>query len=449
MNRFLPEKLIELANYTPTPLYVVGGFVRDFLSGMLAENTDIDVCSATDADTFSSIAKERGFQILSVYKNTGTVKLRDSNGRDYEYTCFRSDKYVRGIHRPVSTFFTTDITLDAKRRDFTANAVYYDIKEQKFIDPLNDGISAIKEKRLTTVDNAKKVFGEDGLRLLRLARQCATLGFTPDESCLDGATQNASLLKDISAERIYQELLQILSADKKHGLVDGAYNGLKLLDKTRTLDVILPELALGRNMSQRQDFHRYDVLEHTLRSVRYASPSVRLAALLHDVGKPFCLLRDGNFYEHAVEGARIATDILTRLKAPTKTIKHVSELVLWHMYDLDCKTGETKLRKFLVGKSSEFIEDLMLLKQADYSGCKDDVSTAPTVEKWRLLLAKMQKENVPMQLNQLAIKGNELIEIGVPAPSVSTVLYKLLAHTAVNPTDNRKEKLLTLALKLL
>ena len=293
MREILPQKLIALAEKCPEPLYVVGGFVRDYLAGLAAKAPDIDLSSPMDADTFLDAAKSCGFIAAAVYRNTGTVKLKDAEGTDYEYTCFRSDRYVRGTHVPIETFFTKDMLLDAKRRDFTVNAVYYDVARGEWRDPLH-GMEDIRAKRLSTVDRAEKVFGEDGLRLMRLARQAGQLGFSPSPECLAGAKANASLIKDISPERIWTELTAILRADEKYGNPRGHYEGLKVLEETGVLDYILPELALGKNMAQREDFHKYDVLEHTLRAVLYADGRVRLAALLHDVGKPFCLLRDGN-----------------------------------------------------------------------------------------------------------------------------------------------------------
>ncbi len=448
MKKILPENLIKLANALPQPLYVVGGFTRDFLLGVNVKSADFDISSPCKAEDFCQVAESLDFQILSVYKTTGTVKLRDSQGVDYEFSCFRSDKYVRGTHQPTETFFTTDICLDAKRRDFTANAVYYDIKNGQFVDPL-DGITAIKEKRLTTVDSPKKVFGEDGLRLLRLARQSAQLGFTPDKETLNGARENALLIKDISAERIYHELDLILHTDERYSNALGPYQGLKILDETRVLDVIIPELTLGRNMVQRKDYHKYDVLEHSLRTVIYADKKVRLASLLHDIGKPFCFLRDGKYYAHPIEGERLANDILSRLKAPKKVQQRISQLVFYHMYDLDCNVGLNKLRRFLVGKDKDFLEELMLVKQADFSGSMDDTSIAPTVKRWREVLQQMKETNTPMQVRDLDVKGDELIALGVPAPLISKVLNDLLLHTANNPLDNQKQRLIKIALSSL
>ncbi len=325
MRSILPKPLLSLAKACPTPLYVVGGSVRDFLANVthISGVIDWDICAPMDTDELLAVATSCNFTILAVYKRTGTVKLKDDEGNDYEFTSFRHDKYVRGTHTPIETFFTNDILLDARRRDFTANAVYYYIDKGEFVDPL-DGITAIKEKRLTTVALASKVFGEDGLRLMRLCRQAATLGFTPDSECFDGAKQNAELIKDISPERIFAELTSILCADEKYGNANGQYYGLKLLSQIGVLHHILPELALGDNMAQRADFHKYDVLEHSLRATMYAPKELRLAALLHDVGKPFCVLRDGNSFAHPTEGERIVKEILHRLKAPNRTISQTA-----------------------------------------------------------------------------------------------------------------------------
>ena len=325
--------------------------------------------------------------------------------------------------------------------------MYYDIKNAAYLDPLN-GIPAIAEKRLTTVAPAQKVFGEDGLRLMRLARQGGQLGFTPDNDCLDGAIKNASLIDDISPERIFTELSAILTADKKYGVADGHYQGLKLLEKTGVLERLIPELTLGKGMAQRADFHKYDILEHSLRAALYANERIRFAALLHDIGKPFCTLRDSNSYAHPEEGARLAGEVLTRLKAPKKLITETQTLVKWHMYDFDGNTRENKLRRFFT-EHAPILESLLLVKQADFSACTDDLSVAPTCKRWEALLAKMQSEGAPLTLKELAITGKDLLTLGIPPVQITPLLQALLAHAAVNPTDNHKARLLRLTKGLL
>ncbi len=448
MYTVLPKSLILLANACPTPLYVVGGSVRDFLANLAPKNgvVDWDICSPMPAETLIALAQKCRFSVRAVYKNTGTVKLQDEDGNDFEYSCFRSDTYVRGVHTPTEIFFTDDIVLDARRRDFTANAVYYHVQANQFVDPLQ-GIPAIKEKRLTTVAPAQKVFGEDGLRLMRLCRQAATLGFFPDEQCLQGATANARLIEDISPERIFAELSAILIADTKYGLQGGQYAGMRLMEQIGVLEILLPELTLGKGMAQRPDFHKYDVLEHSLRAVLYAREDVRLAALLHDVGKPFCALRDGNGYAHPNEGERLVKDVLTRLKAPHKQIEETALLTKLHMYDYNNKTSENKLRRFLV-EHYGILDKLLAVKQADFSACMDDTSPAPTCVRWRALLEKMQQEGLPMTLKRLAVSGKDMLALNLPPHKIAATLHALWLHTAIHPKDNRKERLCKLALAL-
>lgn len=443
MNTILPEQLKTLAAHCGFPLYVVGGACRDFLAGLTRAKNDWDICAPVPAEQVERIAKELGFKVDAVYANTGTVKL-SAEGQEYEFASFRSDEYVRGLHRPERTCFTTDILLDARRRDFKCNAVYYDIVRGQFVDPLG-GIADIERKIMSTVAPAEKVFGEDGLRLMRLCRQAAELGFEPDSDCLEGARRNSSLVNDVSAERVWAELNLILHADKKYGVQYGQYHGLKLLESTGVLNYVLPELALGGGMEQREDFHDHDVLEHSLRSVKYADDSVRLAALLHDVGKPAAKLKSGRYAGHEVIGEGIVMDICARLRVPKRLAKTAATLTRLHMYDLDCGAREGKIRRFMVA-NMYILPELLLVKQADYSACKDDLSTAPVVLKWEKIYSKMKSEGVPMGLNELAVRGNTLIDAGICPNEVGEILNKLLLACATDAKLNESGKLIALAL---
>lgn len=446
MRKIIDENLITLANALSRPLYIVGGACRDFIAGLrLAEGNarDWDICAPLPADTVAKAAESCGFRVSAVYKNTGTVHLKRGES-DYEFTSFRTDRYVRGTHSPAEVFFTDDIFADARRRDFKCNAVYYDIKADKFVDPLG-GIGDIENKIISTVAPAKKVFGEDGLRLLRLCRIAAQVGFTPDAECLEGARENCALIDDIAPERVLAELNLILTADLKYGVKSAQYAGLCYMRETGVLARVLPELALGNGMAQRKDFHDYDVLEHSLRCVKYADKSVRLAALLHDAGKPYCRIKYGKFACHEEEGEKIAGRICVRLRVPKKQTRRVCELVRWHMYDLSGQTSENKIRKFIVAHL-DILDDLLLLKQADFSACKDDLSPAPCVVKWIGIKNKMQKEGVPLTLKQLDIRGDDLIGAGISPDQAGKTLDFLLGEAAIGNVRNVKEKLLSYAL---
>lgn len=443
MKNFLPKKLTALAEACPFSLYVVGGTCRDFIAGLTCIRRDWDVCAPAPAEELERIARGCGFTVDAVYKNTGTVKLR-ADGEEYEFTSFRSDSYVRGLHNPVNIYFTDDIALDARRRDFKCNAVYYDIVRGQFVDPLN-GIADIENRILSTVAPAEKVFGEDGLRLMRLARQSAQLGFKPSADCLNGAKANCALIGDISSERVWAELDQILHADEKYGVKYGQYYGLELLKDIGVLARILPELTLGDGMAQRADFHDHDVLEHSLRTVKYAESGVRLAALLHDVGKPRCMIDTGKFAQHDVVGAEIAAGICRRLRVSKRLTEEVEKLTLLHMYDLNCAARESKIRKFIV-KNYAVLDKLLAIKQADYSACKDDLGQAPCVAKWRKIYSDMLSEGVPMTLKQLDIRGNQLIDAGICPDEVGKTLEFLLSECAIDASKNEYEVLLRLAL---
>lgn len=440
MKRYLPPALCALAERMNVPLYLVGGAVRDFLAGFpLGEKPDWDVCSPACEDDFIAAAEASGFAVRSVFRNTGTVKL-EKDGVLLEFTRFRSDKYVRGLHTPSEITFTDDISTDARRRDFTANAVYYEIKNEKFCDPLG-GVEDIKNKTLRTVVSADKVFGEDGLRLLRLARLSAQTGFMPDAETTAGAREHAALLCDIAPERVFAELTLLLYADSKHGDKDAPYRGLCLLRETGALQYVLPELALGDGLKQREDFHSHDVLEHSFRCVKYAPPEIRFAALLHDCGKPFCYFRDGNFHAHAEEGARIAGEILARLKAPKKLTAQTKELVAQHMRDFNLQMRETGVRKLIV-THYEIFPQLLSLLQADFSACKDELAPAPVAVKWREIYRKMERENAPRTLRELKIGGKEVQALGIPAARTGEVLQELLLYCALDGTQNEKSKLM-------
>ena len=185
------------------------------------------------------------------------------------------------------------------------------------------------------------------------------------------------------------------------------------------------------------------MLEHSLRAALYADKSVRLAALLHDVGKPLCFVRDGNSYSHPETGETLAREILKRMKAPVKTIEETATLTALHMYDFNCQTGERKLRRFFTAHYP-ILEKLLALKQADFSACTDNLAPAPTCVRWQTLLDTIRKENAPLTLKQLAVSGKDLLELGLPPHRISQTLQALLNHAVCHPKDNVKERLIKL-----
>ncbi len=440
----LGDKLRLLAKKIPS-LCIVGGFTRNYLIDK-SVSIDIDLASPSAVEDIATVATELGFKVQGVYKRTGTVIFSDGKQK-YEYTRFRTEKYHGGEHLPYEVLPTTSIEEDAKRRDFKCNAVYFDINSNKMVDPLG-GINDIKNKTLDTVIEPDQVFKHDGLRIMRLARFATELDFIPSKSVIESAKRHVDNLKDISVERVYAELKLILESDKKYPFSDnkGHYNALKLLDEVGALDVIFPELTLGRDMEQRADFHSYDVLEHSLRTVLYSKKEVRLAALLHDVGKPERFLASGKFYNHDLSGEKIARQVLTRLKVDNSTIKRVVRLVKYHMYDMECKTRENKIRKFIVD-NVDILDDLLALKQADFSAGKDDFGVSPTVKRWKEIYDKMIIDKTPFSIKNLSISAEDLIRIGFKGDGIGKELKELFDFCVISPDKNKNEILLERAQK--
>lgn len=446
MKNVLSREIIEFARSLDKPLYVVGGAVRNYLiDNSISE--DVDLSAGIPVEETLRAIESFGFKILAEYKHTGTIVFSDGT-KKYEFTSFRSEKYVGGEHTPKQTEFTEDILVDARRRDFKCNAVYYDIANEKYVDPL-DGINDIQNKILDTVISPDQVFRNDGLRLMRLARFAGELNFKPTEQVLLYAGKYSDNIIDIAPERVYSELIKILQSDTKYAFSDkrGHYTGLKILDRTRVLDKIIPELTEGRNMVQRADFHKYDVLEHSLRCVLYADKSVRLDALLHDIGKPYCLKRDGWYYSHFIEGVKIAEKILKRLKADNQTIKRVSFIIKTHMVDIDCSMSKGKVRKFIVDNFGGYYKELLLVKQADYRASLEDEFIAPTIVKWNKIHQEMIDDRTPFTLKELKITAKDLIQMGYANKSIGKELSRLHALAVRNPKQNEKEILLKIARK--
>lgn len=439
------NKITELAEKLNKPLYAVGGYVRNYLIDK-SYSSDVDLCAPIRQEELLPILNELGFEIKCEYKRTGTIVFCDEENR-YEYTCFRKESYEKGgYHTPIETSFTENILEDSLRRDFKCNAVYYDIKNKQIVDVLG-GVSDIENKVLSTVDSPEKVFCHDGLRLLRLARFAGELNFTPTDDTLKGAKEFASNIKDIAKERIYEELKKILISDTKYSFSDkyGHYNGLKILDNTRVLDYIFPELTLGRDMKQRSDFHNHTVLEHSLRAVKYSDKSIRLSALLHDVGKPYCMQKNGKYFGHDKEGERLSTVALERLKADSKAIKEVAFLTATHMVDLKNDMSENKVKLFIINNYS-MIDKFFFLKQADFSACKDDLSISPIVEKWKKILQKMKDQKLPFCIKGLNIKASDLLAINIEPKRINETLKYLQRKVVLGELKNEKEELL-LAIK--
>ncbi len=429
------ENLRKLNALSATPIYIVGGFVRNALCGL--GETDVDIAGPAIAE---ALGVSRRCSIKVVNYKLGTALLR-FNDETYEYTPFRVEKYAPGgAHSPTEVMFTTDLRQDALRRDFTCNSVYYDITNDKIVDPLG-GVADIN-KKLIRAHNPAFTFSSDGLRILRMVRIAVETGFKIDGETAKAAQENAHLLRDIAAERRREELNRILIADTKYGVKNAHYRGLRLLKQLGLFKYLIPQLEDGDGMAQNPQYHKYDVLEHILQTVKFAPPQVRLAALMHDVGKPYCVNKFGNMHGHEKVSGNIVRYVFGEygLKYSNDTIEEVAWLCENHMYDMQRNTKEAKLRLF-VASNFDRIDKLCDLMDADNSarGMDDAVREV----RLRKIKQDLIDENAPLTVTALALDGTVLIREGIQPVRIGALLQELWRACVIEPRLNNEEWLLS------
>lgn len=433
------EELKRLATlFAPyATLYAVGGCVRDGLLGI--ECYDVDICSKLDVKDVKKILSNTDFVVSDKSLRMGTVHISRGNFCA-EYTSFRQDSYERssGAHKPLKVSFTDSILLDAKRRDFKCNAVYYDLLKDEIADPIG-GVCDIRNKIVSTADDEDTVFEADGLRILRLVRFCAELGFKADAHTFDVAKQNAWRVKDIAVERIREELDKIFVADTRHpelGLKDAHVRGFRMLDELGLVDMLLPELAKLKGLQQPAKFHLYDAYEHSVKAFEVSPPRLRWASLLHDVGKARAVEINGNMHGHDEIGAEIARQMLNRLKFSNADRNRTVQLVRLHMTDINGNTSEAKLRRFVV-EHMDVIDDLCALKDIDGIASAGKL-TRPN--RLRIAYETLKEQGVPLTVKDLKIDGRDLVDMGVSEKFRSGLLKDLLVETAMNPLLDDRER---------
>ena len=452
MNTAFDPELISLAESVRAHggrLFVVGGHVRNTLLGLPVSDTDIT--SALRPDEVIALCREEGFKVVPKGIAFGMVEIH-IGGKAYEHTTFRKDTYFDGgSHRPKSIEFSDSPEKDAFRRDFTVNALYQDVLTGEVIDPT--GGLADLEKRLirTTSADPEAILRDDGLRLIRLCRFAAELGFDIEEKTLAAAEKCAPLIRDISAERVRDELKKVLLSDVKYGLPAeiSVLRGLHLMDDIGLNDAILPELAACRDVEQSKKYHKFPVLEHIFRTTAMSEPELplRLACLFHDVAKPLVLERQGNMHGHDRESADIAREILTRLRFDNKTVDEAVWLVAHHMFDLDGNAKETTLKTRFVRWGRERVNSLALIREADFRGSVGEMIEVKSAVRWRRVLAEMEEKNTPFSESELAVTGREIMDALSlpPSPKIGEIKKALLKHCAVRPKDNTRERLIGVA----
>ena len=418
--------------------YVVGGSVRDALLGRAAEDWDL----ATDARPDRLLAVFPG----AVYENRfGTVAVREG-GSAHEVTTFRTDHEYADFRRPHRVEFGDDVRLDLARRDFTANAIAWGAEAgdaPSIVDPF-EGVSDTRSRMLRAVGNPAARFREDALRMVRAVRLAAVLDFAIEPATLAAIREHATLAAHVSGERVAAELGKLLSADRPS-------IALRLMADTGLLEVLLPDLAAQRGLPQNK-LPGEDLWDHTVRTVDSAPanrPVVRLAALLHDIGKP-ATVDDGPFRGHEIVGAELAERLLDRLHLPRAATERVVHLVRNHMFTYEPEWGDAGVRRFIQRVGTESIDDLFALRQADNLG-SGVPEHAHALDQLRARVDAELEAAVVLDRSRLAVHGDDLMaELGVPqGPRLGRILDSLLDRVIAEPHLNDRATLLLLAESML
>jgi poly(A) polymerase/tRNA nucleotidyltransferase (CCA-adding enzyme) len=421
--------------------YIVGGCVRDMLLGR--NPNDWDVTTNATPEQVQKVFPD------SVYENDfGTVGIKteadDDTLKIIEVTTYRIEGRYTDKRHPDTIRFAKTLEEDLSRRDFTINACAARIVDgavEAIVDPFG-GQDDLRAKIIRTVGRPEDRFGEDALRMLRAVRFAAQLGFDIESRTQAAIARDAALLAHISQERIRDEFSKLIMTRQ-------AAWGVQMLYSTGLLRFIIPELIEGVGMTQNKH-HIFTVWEHNLRALDYAvsknySFEVRLASLLHDVGKPRTKRGDGpdaTFYAHEIVGGRMTRKILERLRYSRHVIDYVTHLVRYHLFYYNVgEVSEAGVRRFIARVGEDSIDDLIKIREADRIG-----SGVPKAVPYKLrhLLFMIEKvKHDPISPKALKINGTQLMELlGIaPGPRVGHILNVLLEEVIDDPARNTRDYL--------
>lgn len=421
--------------------YAVGGCVRDALLG--ATPQDWDICTGARPEEiracFSSL------QTILTGEKYGTVTVLYA-GEPYEITTFRAETDYRDSRHPGSVSFLGELTGDLARRDFTVNAMAADCCGR--VTDCFGGREDLQNRVLRCVGQAQTRFSEDALRILRALRFSSRLGFSIEEKTAQAIHACKDGLRRVAPERVRKELA---------GILCGQNAAAVLRDFSDVLFVLIPELAPCRGFRQYNPHHVFDVWEHTLAVVEAVEPveALRLAALLHDIGKPAAFSMDknlvGHFYGHACISEAMTRTILRRLRFDNATTQQVSLLVREH----DCFRPEgtqRQLRRLLARLGEEKLRLVLCLQGADLlgTGTRSREQVQAILSATQTRLDELLRGKGCFGLPELRITGRELLALGVPAgPRIGRLLKRTLAAVVDGELPNEPETLVRYAQTLM
>ena len=416
-------------------VYAVGGCVRDWLLGLTPQ--DFDLCTSALPEQMQQIFADQELVLAGV--KHGTVGVVCS-GDVVEITTYRTEGGYADSRHPDWVRFVDRIEDDLARRDFTVNAMAWS-PSRGLKDPFG-GVSDLEQGILRAVGEPRQRFQEDALRILRGARFSARFRLQPEPCTYDAMIQLAPLMDGLARERVFSELCKLLMVATQEDLL--RYEPI--------VTQVIPELKPAVGFDQHSRHHAYDLYTH-IAHVTAGVPKelpLRWAALLHDVGKPGTFTRDqqgqGHFYGHAPEGAKLADEILHRLKAPTQLREQVTTLVAQHMTPLLAQ--RKALRRRLSHLGVPMTQSLLALQQADMGSKGTGLHPEETehFRQVRLLMDQLLEEDACLTLRDLAINGRDLIQLGIPAgKALGQCLQMLLEAVLDEALPNEKARLLEAA----
>ena len=415
--------------------YIVGGCVRDSLLGITPKDYDI----TTNASPEQMVACfKKDFRVIETGLKHGTVTVV-SEDENVEVTTYRIDGEYTDHRRPENVKFASALEEDLARRDFTINAMAY--SDSRGIVDLFGGQKDLFNRRIKCVGEPSERFEEDALRIMRALRFASVLDFRIDSNTAAALHDKKSLLKEISAERIMNELC---------GFVCGAAPCDLMIEFDDVFGVIIPEFAKCFDFDQHSRYHAYNVWEHTAHAVENSKSDrdVRLALLFHDIEKPACFRLDdegqGHFPNHEKRSAEAAEAIMQRLHFDKETIKNVSVLIKYHyITPVDDKRVVKHLLSVL--ELNNFLKLTEVMKgdsRAKQSFCLERVNI---LDSMKYLAYDVVNNKECYSLRQMAVNGNDLEKIGFEGRAVGDALDKLLNMVIDEKISNNKEALIDAA----
>ena len=407
--------------------YIVGGAIRDILLGLKPK--DVDFATNLPYEILKTLFSE--YTPKETGKSFGVLRIR-INDIDYEIAKFREDIY--GKEEKVT--FVDEIKNDLVRRDFSINAMAYN--ETEGIIDLYNGQKDIENKVINFVRNAEERIIEDPLRTLRAFRFMSKLNFSLSKNTIEAIKNQKSLLKNIPEERITIEFSKLL-------LGENIKNTLTLMKDTGVLEIIIPEFKATYDFNQCNPHHNLDLFSHIINVVSRvpADLELRYSALLHDIAKPIVQTFDekgiAHYKTHEIVGADMARDILTRMKLPVKLINTVVEIIKKHMI-LYKDVTDKKFNKLLSEMGYDNLWRLIEHSIADNSSKNNEVVS--TKNDLHERLKRAVEKQMQVTVNDLAVNGKDLIELGFTGKEVGEIKKELLDKYLSEEIQNNKEEMM-------